>query len=178
MQEEFENFPATSFAYWISRKVFSTFQNANPLENVLTPRQGMATSDNGRFLRFFWEISNARANRSSQTLGDAATSQKKWVPYNKGGAPVKFYGNQELVVNWANGGKEILSFAADLYGSPTRTIKNMNHYFRKGITWSDITFKNSRGEESFAARVSPGGFIFDVTGSSGFPNSENFLAIL
>ena len=178
MQEEFENFPATSFAYWISRKVFSTFQNANPLENVLTPRQGMATSDNGRFLRFFWEISNARANRSSQTLGDAATSQKKWVPYNKGGAPVKFYGNQELVVNWANGGKEILSFAADLYGSPTRTIKNMNHYFRKGITWSDITFKNSRGEESFAARVSPGGFIFDVKGSSGFPNSENFLAIL
>ncbi len=38
-----------------------------------------------------------------------------------------------------------------------------SEYFKRGITWSEITGRR------FGARLSPGGFIFDVKGSSAFP---------
>ena len=58
-------------------------------------------------------------------------------------------------MNWEDDGQEIFDFARSLYGSPTRIVKNADYYFRKGITWSDVTI----GESSF--RILPQGFIFD-----------------
>jgi hypothetical protein len=46
----------------------------------------------------------------------------------------------------------------------------MNYYFQEGITWTDLT------SGFFNARISPGGFIFDVKGSSIFP--EKILLML
>lgn len=175
---DFYNFPSASYAYWVSGTIFKSFASKLRLEDVLSPRQGMATSDNNRFLRYSWEVSKDNICKEAKDRASAAESGAMWFPYNKGGAPIKWYGNQEYVVNWHKDGADILSYAAELYGSPTRTIKNISHYFKKGITWSDITFKNAKGEESFAARISPGGFIFDVKGSSGFPDEGDILPVL
>lgn len=43
-------------------------------------------------------------------------------------------------------------------------IRNPDFYFRRGVTWTDLT------SGRFSARLSPGGFIFDVKGSSAFPD--------
>ncbi len=54
-------------------------------------------------------------------------------------------------------------------------ISNEPSFFKECITWSDIT------TTGFAARYSPQGFIFDVKGSSGFPDGvriEILLALL
>lgn len=68
-------------------------------------------------------------------------SRRRWVPYNKGGEFRKWYGNNEYVVNWKNGGKEIKE--ATLIAYPQLTPENMgwkisneSYYYRKGITWS------------------------------------------
>jgi hypothetical protein len=75
----------------------------------------------------------------------------------KGGSFRRWWGNQEYIVNWANDGVEIRAF------TPRAVIRNPNYYFRSGVTWTDLT------SGRFSARLSPGGFIFDVAGSSVFP---------
>jgi hypothetical protein len=50
----------------------------------------------------------------------------------------------------------------------------MEHYFKPGITWGQIALR-------FNARIASKGFIFDVVGSTGFPNQEDenpLLALL
>ncbi|RDL29032.1 BREX-1 system adenine-specific DNA-methyltransferase PglX [Photobacterium damselae] len=175
---DFKKMPAQRLAYWIERELFKSFDNKKTFEDILTPRQGMATSDNNRFLRFWWEVSSFSINFSAKNQSDASKSQAKWFPYNKGGTPVRWFGNQEYVINWQNEGSELLNYASSLYGSPTRTIKNISHYFREGITWGDMTFKNKQGEETFAARYNPSGRIFDIMGPSGFPSEKDIYSVL
>jgi hypothetical protein len=71
------------------------------------------------------------------------------VPLSKGGSFRKWFGNHNYVVNWENGGEELLEYATQLYKSPTRTIKNISFYFREGGTWSTIS------SSSFSMRYSP-----------------------
>ncbi|NMY25071.1 BREX-1 system adenine-specific DNA-methyltransferase PglX [Pseudomonas sp. WS 5021] len=175
---DYTEVPGSRFAYWISPAQAETFKSEEFLESVLSPRQGMATSNNEVFLRFWWEVDQSRLLRGAENAHEALISRCKWFPYNKGGAAKRWFGNNEHVVNWGDGGRDLLAFATSLYGSPTRTIKNIPFYFREGITWGDITFKNKFGEDTFAARYSPVGSIFDVKGSSGFPAQENLLSLL
>ena len=77
----------------------------------------------------------------------------------------KWFGNLEFVVNWQNAGEELYNFAKQLYGSPTRIIKNADYYFREGITWSDVT------SGSTAFRYMPKGTIFDATAHCAFFDS-------
>jgi hypothetical protein len=78
----------------------------------------------------------------------------------KGGPYHKWYGNQEYVVNWRNDAEEIDAFR------PASVIRNPGYYFREGVTWTDL------GASGFSARISPGGFVFDVSGSCAFPETE------
>lgn len=160
--DEFKQIPGSPIAYWASKRIKQIFSESESLESIALPRQGMATSNNDRFLRHWAEVSNQKVNFNSTSRESAFESNKKWFPYNKGGAYKKWYGNNEFVVNWENDGKELLEFAASLYGSPTRTIKNIQFYFKSGITWT------ATSSSYFGVRYSPEGFIFDVKGSSAF----------
>lgn len=63
----------------------------------------------------------------------------------------------------------MLAYAAELYGSPTRTVKNIDYYFRPSVSWSLIS------SSSFSARYTSGGFLFDVGGPSAFPDENHIL---
>ncbi len=69
-------------------------------------------------------------------------------------------------INYGRNGRELKAWADPLYGNSgwSRIIKSPDFYFRRGVTYSYLT----AGE--FSARLSPGGFIFDVAGSSLFPD--------
>ena len=163
---ELAQVPGTPIAYWASPVLRAAFVNGVRLDTMAEPRQGMATSDNDRFLRYFFETSFAKISFQSTSRDDALSSGAKWFPYGKGGELRKWYGNHDLVVNWSNDGEELLAYAASLYGSPTRTIKNIKYYFRPALTWS---LTSSAG---FSARFRPEGFIFDVNGMSSFTDGD------
>lgn len=146
-------------AYWLSSEMFEAFNN-KPLSYYAKPRQGMATSDNNRFLRLWYEINREKMCLSATSEDDAIDSKKKWFPYNKGGGFKKWYGNNDYVINWENNGQEVKALAVDLYRSVTRTIKNIQFYFKEGITWSTLA------SGSFNARYSGKGFLFDTKGST------------
>lgn len=138
-QVEFQKIPGTPLAYWATDRVRDVFASSKTLGEIAKPRQGMASSDDGRFVRHWFEVSFETIGFGHKSRESAAATDAKWFPFNKGGSYRRWYGNNSTVVNWQNDGSEVRAFAEELYRSATRTIKNMDFYFRPGITWSLIT---------------------------------------
>ena len=166
-QDKFLNIPGATIAYWISDSLIDAFKNGRTLKLDGDTRQGMATSDNGRFLRVWYEVDGKKTAYGCANSTEAVQSLKKWFPYNKGGQFRKWYGNREFIINYENDGKEVKEKAAALYGSYSRTIKSESEYFKPCISWSKVT----AGSISF--RFFNPGFIFDVAGCCIFYNDQS-----
>jgi len=156
---DFSKIPGSPIAYWVSERIREVFNESIPLGRIAEPRQGMATSDNNRFLRLWFEVSCAKIGFGFKDCKQAAKSKLKWFPYNKGGEFRKWYGNNEFVVNWENNGAEIRNFEKSV-------IRNENYYFRRGLTWSAL----SSGKLSM--RFCKEGHLFDSKGPMCFICSE------
>ncbi|EII4816987.1 restriction enzyme, methylase subunit [Mixta calida B021323] len=167
--DDFKKIPGQPIAYWVSDIYREVFIQSPALSSIAKPRQGLATSDNNRFLKLWYEPSLRKINFSAQDRAEALKSKAKWFPCQKGGSYRKWFGNHEYLVNWENDGRELLDFAASLYGSPTRTIKNIPFYFREGATWSTIS------SSDFSIRYSPSGFISETKGAICFADDKNIL---
>lgn len=157
-QSNFNKIPGSPIVYWLSDNFLNNFEEGEQLKLKGDTRQGMATSDNNRFLRFWFEVQQSKLGLSCPGAEKAKEIGKKWYPYNKGGEFRKWYGNIAYVINYENDGYEVKEYASSLYKSPTRTIKSISEYFKPCISWSKI----SGG--SIAFRYYPKGFIFDVAG--------------
>jgi type II restriction/modification system DNA methylase subunit YeeA len=162
---EFTKIPGAPIAYWVSDKIRDIFSSSKPLADVASPKQGLATADNDRFLRLWFETSLDRIGFGMKNRLEARQSGKKWFPYNKGGEFRKWYGNQEFVVNWENDGEEIRNFTFD-NGKQRSVVRNPDYYFRESVSWSKIS------SGSLAMRFFPNGFLFDVAGCSLFSGSH------
>jgi type II restriction/modification system DNA methylase subunit YeeA len=158
--------PGKVFAYNISDKVYKTYISNKILENYAKTRQGMATCDNNRFVRDWFEVNIVRIGFDIEDVNETKNRMNMWFPYNKGGGYRKWYGFSEYVVNWYDNGKEIKEFVASKYRNYTRTVKNIDYYFKESISFSKI------GKGNFSVRFIPKGFIFDVAGSSIFINKK------
>ena len=163
--KEFDAIPESPLVYWMSRQLINAFETGVLLENFSKPRQGMATADNEKFLRYWPEVAVSRIAFECKSAIDALESKCRWFPYNKGGRFRKWYGNNDLVVNWENNGEDIKNFCDDK-GKQRSAIRNSDFYFHPGITWTTTT------SNSLAVRWSPPGFLFDVKGSSIFPGDD------
>ena len=156
--DDFSKIPESPVAYWVNENVAKAFDTGKTLSSVARTRQGLASSDNNRFLKLWWEPSFVKIGFGMKNAEIAKQSRRKWFPCNKGGEFRKWYGNNVYVVNWENDGQEMLEYAAKLYGSPTRTIKNIAYYFQGGMTWGTIT------SGKLSMRHSPVGFIPEHAG--------------
>ena len=135
------------------------------LNTLAEPRQGFATGDNERFLRFWQEVDFSHACFSCKNRDEAKQSEKRWFPCNKGGAFRRWYGNNERFVNWENDGAEMIDFSGSV-------IRNPSYYFRQGMTWSTATMSK------LSMRYSPVGFLFESKGSVCFPIDDRNLSYL
>ena len=147
-QQDFEKIPGCPIGYWVSEKVRETFTRNLPLSAVCKPTQGLATADNGRFLRSWFEVSQNRIGFGFENAASAARSQKKWFPCNKGGGQRKWYGNQSEVIDWEHDGEAIKNY-------PGAVIRNEHCYYKESVAWNMI----SSGFLSF--RYFPKGFILN-----------------
>lgn len=169
--EGLKKIPGKTVAYWASDKILDSFEN-ELLESKVLFRQGMATSDNNRFLRFWFEVDNNRESFNCTSTEDSVVSGKKWFAYNKGGEYRKWYGNIEYVVNWEHDGKEMKDYTATLPQGMNVRLKSREYYFKPCFSWSKI----SSVRTSF--RYYPKGFIFDVAGCCAFEYGENLFYYL
>ena len=165
-QENFSKIPGSPIAYWASSKLLSAFQDGRPLSAVCRPTQGLATADNGRFLRLWYEVCNQNISFDCISTEDSLARATRWFPYNKGGDFRKWYGNNDYVVNWENDGYEI-KHNFDDNGKLRSRPQNTQFYFKNGITWTLLSSSN------FGVRISESHSIFDVNGMSAFSDSES-----
>jgi len=168
-QENFSKIPGMPVAYWVSDKLISDFKIGTNLKQCGDTRQGMATSDNNRFLRLWYEVNFEKIGIGYAESKSAKESGKKWFPYNKGGEFRKWYGNIDYTVNYENDGFEVKQYATSLYKTPSRTIKSMSEYFKPCLSWSKVA------SGSIAFRYYPNGFIFDVAGCCIFYKNDNYM---
>jgi hypothetical protein len=176
-QSDFAALPGSPWVYWISDRIRRLFSDLPDFAGTAKFCQGLATTDNDRFVRFWWEVPSDQIAVNCRSLDQATTSNKKWFPYMKGGGYCKWYGMQKYLVNWADDGREIKEEIIKRYtylkGNWQWVAKNTEFYFREGVTYSYLT------SGKFSARYSPPGSIFDVAGSSIFSDDPyQILGIL
>lgn len=178
--KEFNNIPGNVIAYWIPENVKNLFKKYPKIGELVEVKSGLSTGDNSRFLRLWTEVESFKLALSCKSAEDTFKINHKWVPYNKGGAFRKWYGNHEYVVNWLNDGEEIKHWVVNNPKDPgtthwSRRIYNTEFSFKMGLTWSKV----SSGE--FSIRFLPEGFISDVAGCTLFAREHElnyFLALL
>ena len=171
-QNNFEEIPGAPIGFWVSKELRNDFAEGIPLEKIAYPRQGMATCNNNRFLRQWFEVNISKIGFNLNSEEDTV-SGFKWFPYNKGGEFRKWYGNNDYVVNFANKGQEVCDYIdANSAVNHTGRVINRDKYFKPSVTWSKV----STGTIAF--RYKSSGFIFDVAGTSIFGDDKTLNVML
>jgi type II restriction/modification system DNA methylase subunit YeeA len=170
-QNDFEKIPGSPIGYWVSSKIFEIIKNSGRLKDVGEARMGLATGNNNRFVRMWYECELSNIGFGKKNRIDAKNSGCKWFPYSKGGQFRKWYGNNDYVVDWSKDGYEIQN---TLHPSGNRIWAhnfNLNYIFRSSITFALITSGN------LSVRYNPEGFLFDGTGTCAYFDSPEIQIV-
>lgn len=147
-QKNFEKIPEARIGYWISKNVANKWQISLFDDSQIIIRQGLASGDNERFIRFWHEISKDKFKVDACSCADAIKSKKKWFPFHKGGEARSWYGNSGNVISFDEESyNTLLTLGNHL---PSRDL-----YFKEGVLFSRISSKKLN------AKYTPSGFVFD-----------------
>lgn len=163
-QADFEMIPGSSFGYWLSQQLFKIFANSKSINTYADPRQGLATGDNNRFLRLWFEVSKAKSKYNETGYQEAINSGFKWFPCTKGGGFRRWYGNKNYIIAFDNENYEALSNSGN-------HLPSKEYYFLKGLSWSTIS------NDNIAFRYTTNS-IFETKGSICFPRTNTNIYIL
>lgn len=157
-RNDFVSIPGVPIAYWVSKSFAHIFQVGQPIEGIGRVRTGMSTGDNDSYLRFWYEVNSNTINFYKSSMSQIDLNHKPWIPYNKGGAARKWYGNNEYVVLWKEHQK---------FHRPRPNFADI--YLKHGLTWSFVT------TGMFSSRYYRDGFLWDVAGSPCVFENDNDL---
>lgn len=161
-QGDFKKIPGSPIAYWVDMKLRQVFERFKNVSDYATPRAGMITGNNAKFVRLWHEIGARKLGLGYESKELAADSGKKWFPYQKGGEFRKWYGNHDCVVNWENDGY-LLKNTKDDKGKVPAHAFNEKYIFKPNVNWSAVS------SSFFSGRITPKGSLFDAGGSAAFP---------
>ena len=166
----FVSIPSSPIVYWLPEKMVKAYINPETilLRQLATPKAGLATGDNNRFMRLWYEVSFSNIGFGIKDTIQTKDCSFKWFPCNSGGIQRKWACTNEYIVNWEKDGQEIKSFR-NTEGKLAARPQNTNKYFKPGLTWNKLCSNN------FSARYKDSGFIFDDTSRSAFPDDNKLL---
>ena len=73
--EDFKKIPGSPIAYWASKTITNSFDNKNTASLFADFRHGMSTSDNKRFLRFWFEVAINNIGLGTTTKKDTVVQK-------------------------------------------------------------------------------------------------------
>ncbi|RVA27046.1 hypothetical protein EN933_36000, partial [Mesorhizobium sp. M7A.F.Ca.US.001.01.1.1] len=161
---EFSSIPTSPFAYWVSpyiRKLFSQlsgFESQNPERRAT---KGLATTDDGQFLRVWWELQPPRI-------------RDVWSTFARGGPTSPFYADLSTYVLWENDGARLKAYLDHKIGKSgqwSRWINSTNYYGRAGVTWA---LRAPR----FSPQALPKDSVFSVRGYAAFAEEKDLSFML
>ncbi|NMF55279.1 hypothetical protein HF320_02870 [Collinsella sp. KGMB02528] len=138
--DTFKQIPGTPIAYWMPASLVGAFNEGRSID-VDSDYTGSPniTGDNGKYLRFHWEIAQSR-------------KEGKWRTYSKGGEFRRWYGNLIHVVDWGNPARQFYC------NNKTSTLLPEKYWYQGGITYTMLT----SGKACF--RYIQNGCIWDKSG--------------
>ena len=153
--------PGAPFAYWVSSALLQLFGSYPPFSGKGTSiKQGLATADDFRFLRVYWEVSRLSG---------------KWHGMAKGGSFSRFYAAVYLVANWLQSGHEIrgnLNAHGGIRSNIWMLKETASQFFlRPGLTWPLRT-------NGLSFRSLPAGCIFGHKGPAAFGDGDEPTKLL
>lgn len=175
-QKNFKKIPGSPIGYWLSDRFLEIFSEEKQISEVASPKTGLKTGDNIRFIREWNEVSFHETGFNLDR-NEAKESGLKWFPIQKGGEKRKHYGNHTSIVNWKNDGEEIIDWCNYLntINVPGGVAVGREFYFKEGVCWNMIS------STGFSVRYYPKGYIFNMASNSLFTeniNLEYFNALL
>ncbi len=159
--ESFDAVPGKPFAYWVSSAIRNSFKNFPAFEgDGRTAKVGLATADDFRFLRIWFE-----------TNSKGTPSCREWPSFAKGGGFSQYYADIPLVLNWRKSGAELKESVIAQHGNAGKRVYNEEFYFKPSITWP---LRSHR----FSPQALPAECIFSVRGYTAHPKRGEELATL
>ena len=143
-QSKLKGIKSYPFIYWISDEFREKF-GLETIDDIFDVRQGIATGNNNRFVRFWWEL-------NASSLSNEVEDEKKWKIYSKGGPYKKWYGNLWLRIAYDDKNRYLLENSGN-------HLPSREYYFREGVTYS------GSGSKGTSFRYFPPNGLFDVGGS-------------
>lgn len=152
----FDAVPNKPLAYWVPSSTLHKFSKFGIYARSGEIKQGLATKDNERFVRTWWEVPVNELNHG------------RWRPFSKGGEYAKYYLPLVLVVDWA---EETQQHYRKREGQMVVLLTGKRDLYlgRSALTYS------KRSQIGFSARVLPSGTIFSPNGPGVFPASDEYL---
>lgn len=163
---KFDEIPGKALSYWLSSEARSLFTKLPRLgSNGRALKQGLATADDGRFIRCWWEVDATKS----------ADANPKWIPFIKGVENQVAYSETKLFVNWKNSGAEIKN-NLNAKGTPRSNVwmlgeTEIQYFLRPGLAWPSRP--NGRGHFS----IVPAGCIFSHTSTMLFTASQDLWSL-
>ena len=158
--ESFRKVPGSPFAYWVSEKVRTQFEERQALEcpnlNRMA-RRGVGTNDDFRFLRLRFEGIESRRERP---------------PLAKEIVFARFYSSLPLILEWRENGAQLKKFCIQNGDSHSRNIRSESEYYRRGLTWS------LRTQSGLSIKVMPDGCVFGSKDPAVFVGGDEHKMLL
>lgn len=157
-QKNFEKIPGSSIGYWASEQIKNAFEKGKNISEELLCIQGIITGNTSKYLRLWHEINDSHFLKGEKSFNE----NRYWVTYTKGGPFRRWFGNNQYVIYWKDHGDNLV-----------RNKRGFSSYYlTKCLTWTMI------GSGNFSVRYCDDGFLWDVSGSIGFPKNEDWPIIL
>ena len=160
-QDNFSKIPGSPVSYWLNDNIYDLFTGSK-LGQYADPRQGLATGDDAKFLRYWHEIDLCGLVVNAADITDFWNRKGAYAPFNKGGAYRKWYGNYDYVIRFNKINYGLLSQQGN-------KLPSKQYYFKPGVTWSALTSGN------FSGRLCHSGCVFAGKGPMCFPFDEKNL---
>jgi hypothetical protein len=150
-QEKLKIIEGWPFIYWISDGFREKFKGVK-IKDVAKSGIGLSTSDNEKYIRFWWEIEHTFSSSS-------------WKIIAKGGKFNKWYGNLWLCSQWGEG-------KFNLKANPAATLRNQSYYFKKGY------FFNRASTKGVSSKILPENCLIESSIVTVYTDDSNLLNLL
>jgi type II restriction/modification system DNA methylase subunit YeeA len=158
-QNDLQKIPGFPIAYWVPSAVRDAFSLFPSFQSKGSPKVGMQTSNNDKYLRRWWEISY------DDFIVDRDDPNPSWIVYLKGGSFRKWYGNLEFLLHYKKDPNYILS-------QKNATLISQERINAPKCTWTDLT------SGPFSCRISPDKAAHDISGHCFYPERSDQFFLL
>lgn len=165
-QSRFSEISGSPMIYWWPEEFRQAYLAAPKLGEVGETKQGLATGNNDRVTKLWYEVNFCKIAVNSQKSNDGIDTDCLWFPYVKGASGNRWYESLYYIVSYQYNGKNLKFSTQARYG------RGATQYFQQGLAFSYI------GTNGFLCRLRKYKSIFDVSGSSIFCDDPGKMQVI